>query len=96
MYMYLYFFASLHALYQASLEVSVEDIYHPGSELDIPKRPPWSYSMSKAEVERQEEAMFESYLKNIYSKHDPQRLSFFEHNLEVSYLLLYIGKMLVL
>ena len=62
----------------------MEDIYHPGSELDIPKRPPWSYSMNKDQVERQEEEMFEKYLHNIYSKHKPEELSYFEHNLEVS------------
>ena len=72
----------IHTL-QRSLEVSVDDVYAPGTVLDIPKRPPWSYSMTKEEVESQEEAMFEDYLQKIYSQHKPERLSYFEHNLEV-------------
>ena len=64
--------------------MSVEDVYAPGTVLDIPKRPPWSYSMSKEELERQEEAMFKDYLEKIYSQHRAERLSYFEHNLEVS------------
>ena len=62
----------------------MDDIYAPGTVLDIPKRPPWSYAMSKEEVEEQEEAMFKDYLEKIYSQHRPERLSHFEHNLEVS------------
>ena len=64
-------------------EVGVDDIYHPGSVLDIPKRPPWDYSMTKEQVERQEEAMFSRYLHNIHSKYQKEDLSYFEHNLEV-------------
>ena len=60
------------------------EVYAPGTVLDIPKRPPWSYAMTKEEVESQEEAMFDGYLKNIYSQHKPETLSYFEHNLEVS------------
>lgn len=30
--------------------MGVEDVYQPGSVLDIPKRPPWHYGMSKREV----------------------------------------------
>lgn len=61
----------------------MEDVYQPGSVLDIPQRPPWTYQMSKAQVERQEEKMFEDYLRRIHSKHRPEKLSYFEHNLEV-------------
>ena len=71
------------SLPQSALEVSVDDVYVPGTVLDIPKRPPWSYSMTKEQVERQEEAMFEEYLQKIYSQHKPEKLSYFEHNLEV-------------
>ena len=62
----------------------MDDVYVPGTALDIPKRPPWFYSMTKEQLESQEEAMFDDYLKNIYSKYSPERLSYFEHNLEVS------------
>lgn len=64
-------------------EVGVDDIYRPGSVLDIPKRPPWKYSMTKAQVEKQEEAMFSSYLRSIHSQHRQEEISYFEHNLEV-------------
>lgn len=65
------------------MEVGVEDIYRPGSVLDLPRRPPWDYHMTKAEVEKNEESTFRQYLKAIYSQHTPEELSFFEHNLEV-------------
>ena len=58
-------------------------MYQPGSVLDIPKRPPWSYKMSKHQVERQEEDMFESYLHKIHTTFKRKDLSYFEHNLEV-------------
>ena len=61
------------------------DVYRPGSVLDIPKRPAWHYGMSKAEVEGQEETMFQQYLRDIYSRHKPEELSYFEHNLEVKW-----------
>ena len=57
-------------VYMECLCLSVDDVYVPGTVLDIPKRPPWSYSMTKEQVEAQEEAMFEEYLK-IYSQHKP-------------------------
>lgn len=61
----------------------MEDIYKPGSVLDLPRRPPWDYHMTKAEVEMNEEAVFRQYLRAIYAQHTPKELSFFEHNLEV-------------
>lgn len=61
----------------------MDEVYLPGTVLDIPKRPSWSYTMTKEEVESREEAMFHDYLDNIYSRHKPETLSYFEHNLEV-------------
>jgi len=43
---------------QERLEMSLNDIYPADANLDIPKRPPWSYSMSCAEVEQREETYF--------------------------------------
>ena len=57
-------------VYRECLCLSVDDVYAPGTVLDIPKRPPWSYSMTKEQVKAQEEAMFKEYLK-IYSQHKP-------------------------
>ena len=65
------------------MEVSVEDVYRPGSVLDIPHRPPWSYSMTKQQLDQQEESAFQDYLSRIHSNHHPHELSLFEHNLEV-------------
>ena len=65
------------------MEVSVEDVYRPGSILDIPHRPPWSYSMTKQQLDKQEESAFQDYLSRIHSNHHPHELSLFEHNLEV-------------
>lgn len=61
----------------------MEEVYQPGSVLDIPRRPAWNYSMSKVELEGKEERVFKAYLEDIYSKHTPRKLSYFEHNLEV-------------
>ena len=51
--------------------------------LDMPKRPPWKYSMSKEQVERSEQEMFENFLDKIYDEYKLSELSYFERNLEV-------------
>ena len=51
--------------------------------LDMPKRPPWKYSMSKEQVERTEREMFENFLDKIYDEYKLSELSYFERNLEV-------------
>lgn len=51
--------------------------------LDMPKRPPWNYSMSKEQVERSEREMFENFLDKIYDEFKLSELSYFERNLEV-------------
>ena len=51
--------------------------------LDMPKRPPWKYSMTKQQVERTEEEMFENFLEKIYDEYKLSELSYFERNLEV-------------
>ena len=49
----------------------------------MPKRPPWRYSMSKEQVERSEQEMFENFLDKIYDEYKLSELSYFERNLEV-------------
>ena len=51
--------------------------------IDIPKRPAWTYDMTKEQVEGQEAEMFEKYLDGIYARFPIRRLNYFEHNLEV-------------
>ena len=67
---------------EKELEISVDDIYPPGTILDIPKRPSWSSNGTRVTVEAAEEKMFESYLAEIYAKFPMDYLSYFEHNLE--------------
>lgn len=67
---------------EKELEFSVDDIYPPGTILDIPKRPSWNSNGTRATVETREEKMFESYLTEIYAKFPMDHLSYFEHNLE--------------
>lgn len=50
----------------------------------MPKRPPWKYSMSKEQVERTEQEMFENFLDKIYDEYKLSELSYFERNLEVN------------
>lgn len=64
------------------LEIDFETVYRPGSVLDIPKRPPWDYSMSKQQLEAREEKYFQKYVAGIMEEHTAKELSYFEMNLE--------------
>ncbi|XP_004348176.2 HSR1 protein [Capsaspora owczarzaki ATCC 30864] len=66
------------------LEVDLDDIYKPGSLIDMPKRPAWDYTHteSKADLLRREEVRFRQYLEAIYAKYSVDELSYFEHNIE--------------
>ncbi|XP_028410961.1 guanine nucleotide-binding protein-like 1 [Dendronephthya gigantea] len=64
------------------LEFTLEDIYKPGTVLDMPKRPKWNYQMDKRQVEANEESMFRQYIKNIKQEHQSTEISYFEMNLE--------------
>lgn len=52
--------------------------------LDFPRRPPWSYEMSKEQLMSQEERSFQEYLGKIHGSYTSEKLSYFEHNLEVT------------
>ena len=62
---------------------SVEEFHPTEIDLDIPKRPPWHFSMPKDELEHQERMYFDHYLMRMHSIMKQERLSHFEHNLEV-------------
>lgn len=51
--------------------------------LDFPRRPPWNYEMSKEQLMSQEERSFQEYLGKIHGAYMSEKLSYFEHNLEV-------------
>ncbi|KAI4530996.1 hypothetical protein MG293_018854 [Ovis ammon polii] len=64
------------------LELDIREVYQPGSVLDFPRRPPWSYEMSKEQLMSQEERSFQEYLGKIHGAYTSEKLSYFEHNLE--------------
>jgi hypothetical protein len=49
----------------------------------FPVRPAWTAAMSGAELEAAEQAMFSAWLDGVYAQASADRLSPFEHNLEV-------------
>lgn len=67
---------------EQQLEISVDDVYPPDSVLEMPKRPKWSYNMSKQKLEQQESNYFKEYIQKIHSEYGNKNLSYFEHNLE--------------
>ncbi|XP_074120965.1 guanine nucleotide-binding protein-like 1 isoform X4 [Sminthopsis crassicaudata] len=67
---------------EKSLELDIGDIYHPGSNLDFPRRPSWNYEMSREQLMSQEERSFQEYLGKIHGSYTSEQLSYFEHNLE--------------
>ncbi|CAF1577005.1 unnamed protein product, partial [Adineta ricciae] len=69
-------------LSEESLEIPIEQIYRPGSALDMPVRPPWTYEMTKEQLEQQEQTYFNGYLEKIFASFEPGDLSYFEMNLE--------------
>lgn len=65
-----------------TLEIDVDSVFLPGSELDIPKRPKWQYNMSKEQLDARENKYFREYLSNIEERFEMDDLSYFELNLE--------------
>jgi len=59
------------------------DLSYFGDSLEIPSRPTWDYSLSKEQLEAREEKYFKSYLESVYNTYAPERLNYFEHNLNV-------------
>lgn len=43
---------------EETLEMTIEQIYRPGSALDMPVRPPWTYQMTKEQLEEGEQTYF--------------------------------------
>ena len=51
--------------------------------LNFPRRPPWTSSTTKEELERNEQRHFDAWLRQIHGQYDLEELSPFEHNLNV-------------
>ncbi len=58
---------------EESLEIPIEQIYRPGSALDMPIRPPWTYDTTKEQLYEQERKYFDV---NIFIKNEKQ-INFF-------------------
>ena len=59
--------------------MGIEDVYQPGGALDMPKRPPWNYNMSKEKVLAREEKHFKvgvQTLKFMYVELVCSKISF--------------------
>ncbi|XP_076436315.1 guanine nucleotide-binding protein-like 1 [Babylonia areolata] len=67
---------------EKALEMSIGSVFPTENPLDFPKRPPWDFRLSKTQLERQEQAYYSKYVQTLLMSHDPQRLSYFELNLE--------------
>ncbi|SPQ99852.1 unnamed protein product (mitochondrion) [Plasmodiophora brassicae] len=51
--------------------------------ISIPERPPWTYSMTKEQLDENETVAFRRWLADLDATYDRNALNFFEHNLEV-------------
>ena len=47
---------------KTELEVEIEDFYKPGSPLDFPIRPKWTYEMTKEQLDQNEKKYFEVFV----------------------------------
>ena len=51
--------------------------------IEFPKRPSWSHSSTKQEIEQKEESYFRKWNESLLKKYNPAQLSYYEQNLEV-------------
>ncbi|KAJ1928621.1 hypothetical protein IWQ60_001875 [Tieghemiomyces parasiticus] len=62
---------------------TMETLYRLPPVIDIPVRPPWNPSDSKARLDAAEATYLEKWIQSVFEAYDPSQLSFFEKNLEV-------------
>eukprot|EP00048_Salpingoeca_helianthica_P004486 m.77286 g.77286 ORF g.77286 m.77286 type:complete len:637 (+) comp13210_c0_seq3:580-2490(+) len=65
-----------------ALEMGLETVYPSAGTLDMPKRPPWSYQMSKDDLAAQENKEFAEFLAKVHAAFPSDQLAHFEHNIE--------------
>ena len=73
---------SISYLPEEACEIDLDEIYKPGTVLDMPKRPNWSHQLTKEQLNANEESYFKSYLDKIFQQFDGNDMSYFELNLE--------------
>ncbi|XP_033979886.1 guanine nucleotide-binding protein-like 1 [Trematomus bernacchii] len=63
-------------------EISIDDVFPPEKGLGFPRRPPWSYEMTRENLLKREEKSYREHLDDLHSRNPEGSLSHFEHNLE--------------
>ncbi|GJQ68163.1 hypothetical protein Trydic_g16818 [Trypoxylus dichotomus] len=71
---------SLKKVLEKELEINGDNYFL--KDLDFPKRPPWSFEMTREQLEAKEQKYFKEYISTIEEKFNWRDLSFFELNLE--------------
>eukprot|EP00124_Ichthyophonus_hoferi_P003650 Ihof_evm3s331 gene=Ihof_evmTU3s331 len=71
----------LELLPQEASEVAFESVHHDNRVPDFPLRPKWDYSMSREELEANEQKEFQKWVDDILDKYGDE-VSYFEINLE--------------
>uniref|UniRef100_A0A8C5CQ39 Guanine nucleotide-binding protein-like 1 n=1 Tax=Gadus morhua TaxID=8049 RepID=A0A8C5CQ39_GADMO len=72
----------LQPVSEKEMEINIGDIYPADKGLGIPRRPSWTYDMTREQLLRKEEKSYREYLDDLHSRNPPGSLSHFEHNLE--------------
>lgn len=65
---------------EKDMEVTPED-YFP-TDLSFPKRPPWDFNMTPAQLDAQEQRYFKNYVDTLQASEHWKQMSYFELNLE--------------
>ncbi|CAG4974533.1 unnamed protein product [Colias eurytheme] len=63
-------------------EMEIDPIDFFPSELTFPKRPPWDFNMTPAQLDAQEQKYFREYINTLQSSPRWKEMSYFELNLE--------------
>ncbi|CAH2064987.1 unnamed protein product, partial [Iphiclides podalirius] len=71
---------ALNSVKEQDMEVDPSD-YFP-TELTFPKRPPWDFSMTTAQLDAQEQKYFREYVDKLQASEHWKDMSYFELNLE--------------
>ncbi|CAL8235563.1 unnamed protein product [Boreogadus saida] len=72
----------LQPVSEKEMEINIGEIYPADKGLGIPRRPSWTYDMTREQLLRKEEKSYREYLDDLHSRNPPGSLSHFEHNLE--------------
>ncbi|XP_013163307.1 PREDICTED: guanine nucleotide-binding protein-like 1 [Papilio xuthus] len=71
---------SLNPVSEKDMEINPSD-YFP-SDISFPKRPPWDFTMSVAQLDAQEQKYFREYIDGLQASEHWKDMSYFELNLE--------------